>query len=86
MGTVRSRPLWNLYSPRSNVLLVCNGAEIPTEELPLQRAAATGSPVFGAFTLVLQDGTERHMIGNTPPLFGEDGKPRGAVGGFRGYH
>lgn len=60
-----------------------DGVEIPTQELPLQRAAATGSPVFGSFsTLVFEDGTERHMIGNTAPLFGEDGRPRGAVGAF----
>jgi PAS domain S-box-containing protein len=60
-----------------------DGIEIPVGELPLQRAAATGIPVIGTFsTLVLEDGTERHMIGNTAPLFDEDGKPRGAVGAF----
>jgi PAS domain S-box-containing protein len=60
-----------------------DGVEIPTDELPLQRAAATGIPVIGTFsTLLLEDGTEHHMIGNTVPLFDEDGKPRGAVGAF----
>jgi PAS domain S-box-containing protein len=60
-----------------------DGVEIPTEELPLQRAAATGRPVAEtSSTLVFEDGTERHMIGNTAPLFGEDGKPCGAVGAF----
>jgi PAS domain S-box-containing protein len=60
-----------------------DGVEIPTDELPLQRAAATGIPVLGEFsTVVLEDGTEHHMIGNTAPLFGEDGKPCGAVGAF----
>jgi PAS domain S-box-containing protein len=60
-----------------------DGVEIPTEELPLQRAAATGIPVVGAFsTVVLEDGTEHHMIGNAAPLFDDDGKPRGAVGAF----
>jgi len=60
-----------------------DGVEIPTEELPLQRAAATGIPVLGAFsTVVSEDGTEHHMIGNAAPLFDEDGKPRGAVGAF----
>jgi PAS domain S-box-containing protein len=60
-----------------------DGVEIPTEKLPLQRAAATGIPVIGEFsTLAFEDGTERHMIGNTAPLFGEDGKPCGAVGAF----
>ncbi len=60
-----------------------DGIEIPADELPLQRAAATGIPVIGTFTtLVLRDATEHHMIGNTAPLFDEDGKPRGAVGAF----
>jgi signal transduction histidine kinase len=60
-----------------------DGIEIPAGELPLQRAAATGISVTGTFsTLVLEDGTERHMIGNAAPLFDEDGKPRGAVGAF----
>jgi PAS domain S-box-containing protein len=60
-----------------------DGVEIPTGELPLQRAAATGIPVVGEYsTLVLEDGTEHHMLGNTAPLFDEDGKPRGAVGVF----
>jgi len=60
-----------------------DGVEIPVQELPLQRAAATGIPVIGTFsTLVLEDGTEHYMFGNTAPLFGEDGKPCGAVGAF----
>jgi PAS domain S-box-containing protein len=60
-----------------------DGIEIPAGELPLQQAAATGIPVIGKFsTLVLEDGTERHMFGNAAPLFDEDGKPRGAVGAF----
>src|SRR5580704_4600245 len=63
--------------------IVRDGVEIATEELPLQRAAATGMPVFGSsFTLLLKEGTEHHMIGNAVPLFGEDGKARGAIGAF----
>jgi PAS domain S-box-containing protein len=63
--------------------IVRDGVEIATEELPLQRAAATGMPVFGSsFTLLLKEATEHHMIGNAVPLFGEDGKARGAIGAF----
>jgi signal transduction histidine kinase len=63
--------------------IVRDGVEIATEELPLQRAAATGMPVFGSsFTLLLKEGAEHHMIGNAVPLFGEDGKARGAIGAF----
>ena len=63
--------------------VMSGGVEIPLEQLPLQRAAATGIPVTGAFsTLRFADGTEHHMMGNAAPLFDENGKPRGAVGAF----
>ncbi len=60
-----------------------NGREIPPEELPAQRAAATGEPVRNyEFDVVFADGTCRNMLGDAVPLFAEDGKPRGAVGAF----
>ena len=46
-----------------------DGAEIPPEEIPLQRAAATGRPVQQfEFDLVFSDGTLRHLLGNAVPL------------------
>lgn len=60
-----------------------NGQEIPATELPAQKAASTGKPIRNyEFDVVYKDGTCRNMLGDAVPLFGEDGKPRGAVGAF----
>ena len=60
-----------------------NGREIPTEELPMQKAAATGKPVMGAsFDAVCADGRVINFYGHAVPLFDEEGKPRGAIGVF----
>ncbi|WP_128693868.1 PAS domain-containing sensor histidine kinase [Methanoculleus taiwanensis] len=60
-----------------------DGAEIPPEELPVQRAAATGRPVQQfEFDLVFNDGTTRHLLGNAVPLLDESGRSHGAVGAF----
>jgi signal transduction histidine kinase/CheY-like chemotaxis protein len=56
------------------------GREIPPEELPLQKAAATGVPQRDVrLQLEFEDGTRRHLFGNTAPLLDEEGTPRGAV-------
>ena len=61
--------------------LMRDGVEVPPEQLPMQRAAATGQPVSGVpLALVFQDGTERHTVFNAVPMLGEDGKPIGVVG------
>ena len=58
-----------------------DGVEIPAEQLPMQRAAATGLPMYNMpLTMVFEDGTERHELCNAVPLLGEDGKVRGAIG------
>ena len=58
-----------------------DGIEVPAEELPMQRAAATASPVYDApCSLIFEDGTERHELFNAVPLLGEDGRPTGVVG------
>jgi PAS domain S-box-containing protein len=60
-----------------------DGREIPPEDLPAQRAAATGRPVRNyEFDIVYEDGTCRNMLGEAVPLFDEHGQPRGAVGAF----
>jgi PAS domain S-box-containing protein len=60
-----------------------NGREIPTEELPMQKAAATGKPVIGSsFDAVCMDGRIVNFYGHAVPLFDEEGKVRGAVGVF----
>ncbi len=58
-----------------------NGAEIPSDLLPMQQAAATGKAIYGCdLTLVFEDGTQRVEIANAVPLLDENGRPRGAVG------
>ncbi len=60
--------------------------ELAPEELPLQRAAASGSPVSDA-ELVLQrsDGTRLDIVANAMPLFHADGSTRGAILAFDDY-
>ena len=58
-----------------------DGIEVPAEELPMQRVAATASPVYeAAYSLIFEDGTVRHELFNAVPLLGEDGRPTGVVG------
>jgi PAS domain S-box-containing protein len=53
------------------------------EQLPLQRAAATGQPQTDvSFTFVSDDGNEYHMLGNASPLLDANGNARGAIGAF----
>jgi PAS domain S-box-containing protein len=60
-----------------------SGVELRPEQLPLQRAAATGEEIRGVEeTLAFDDGTIRHIYGNARPLFDTAGRTRGAVGAF----
>lgn len=65
---------------RPTFRILIDGVEVPTEELPIQRAAATAKEMLGiSETVVFEDGTERKLISNAVPLIGEDGRPYGAV-------
>ena len=67
----------------SNFRIVKDGRELPVNELPVQKAAATGQVVRESeVTLVFDDGTEREMLGNAAPLLNNLGVVRGAVGVF----
>jgi PAS domain S-box-containing protein len=60
-----------------------DGAEVPPDDLPIQAAARFGRDVRDfEFDLVFDDGTTRHLLGNSSPLLGADGRPRGSVGAF----
>jgi PAS domain S-box-containing protein len=60
--------------------ILAGGVEVPTEQLPIQRAAATAQQIFDVLeSLVFPDGAERSLISNAAPLIGEDGRPYGAV-------
>ena len=57
-----------------------NGRELRPEELPMQRAAATGRPVENTeMEVLLLDGRRVWIWGNATPLFAADGKVRGAI-------
>jgi signal transduction histidine kinase len=58
-----------------------DGREVAPKDLPMQVAAATGGSASGIpLTLRLADGTERSVLMNTAPLWGEDGRLRGSIG------
>jgi signal transduction histidine kinase/CheY-like chemotaxis protein len=60
-----------------------DGRKIPPEDLPMQKAARTGQPVYDyGFDLVFDDGSAQSWLGNAVPLFDESGRSRGAVGAF----
>lgn len=59
------------------------GVEIRGDDLPIQAAARFGREFRDfEFDLVFDDGTVRHLLGNSSPIRGEDGTPRGSVGAF----
>ncbi|HQR29110.1 MAG TPA: PAS domain S-box protein [Anaeromyxobacteraceae bacterium] len=59
------------------------GVEIPPEELPIQAAARFGREFRDVeIELVFDDGSVRHLLGNSSPIRGDDGRPRGSVGAF----
>jgi PAS domain S-box-containing protein len=67
----------------SNFRALKDGRELAPEELPVQRAAATGETLRDyELTLAFDDGTSRHIFGNAVPLLDEKGAVRGAVGAF----
>jgi PAS domain S-box-containing protein len=59
------------------------GRDIPPDQLPVQKAAASGEPVRDYdFDIVFEDGEVRHLFGNAAPLLDETGQPCGAVSAF----
>jgi PAS domain S-box-containing protein len=60
-----------------------DGCEYPLEELPLQRAAATGRPVQSVeVEFRFGDGRRAWLLGGAEPLFDAEGVCRGAVAAF----
>jgi PAS domain S-box-containing protein len=59
------------------------GTPIPPDDLPVQRAARTGSDVRDAeLSVVYGDGATRALFGHAVPLRDDEGRVRGAVGAF----
>ncbi len=60
-----------------------NGREVPSSELPIDKAMRLGKPVKGAeMILTFPDGTERTLYGHAAPLFDHKGQVRGGIGTF----
>lgn len=67
----------------SLVRILRQGREISPDELPVQKAAASGQEVRDQeLTLVFPDNTTRDIFGSAVPLFNEQGRTRGAIGVF----
>jgi PAS domain S-box-containing protein len=59
------------------------GREVPPEELPVQKAAASGQPVLGEdIHLMSGTGQSLKLLSYASPLFDAQGKVRGAIGAF----
>ena len=60
-----------------------DGRELRADELPMQRAAATGVTQRDVeVDIVFNDGTVLNLLENVAPLFDESGRPRGCVGAY----
>jgi len=60
-----------------------DGRELSPEELPVQRAAATGQAIRDCeLSLLFDDGSVREIFGHAVPLLDSHGAVRGAVGAF----
>jgi PAS domain S-box-containing protein len=60
-----------------------NGRELGPGELPVQKAAATGQPVYGKeLEIRFEDGSSVFTFGHAVPLFNEAHEVRGAVAAF----
>ena len=63
--------------------LLQGGRVLPADEMPVQRAIATGKPVPTAeWEVRRKDGFTAQILGSASPLFDTDGMVRGAVGAF----
>ena len=64
-------------------IVLQRGKEVAPEDLPIQRAAKSGVPVYDCeLEIRFSDGTARHIFGNAVPLLNADNQPTGAVGAF----
>ncbi|HZW90985.1 MAG TPA: ATP-binding protein [Myxococcaceae bacterium] len=68
---------------RAGFRLFRDGQEIPLEQIPIERAIATGSEVRNAeIDLVVDSEAPRHLVGSAAPLRAPGGEVTGAVAAF----
>lgn len=66
----------------SHFSVFVDGVEVPTDRLPMQRAARGEEFRNYEEELRFTDGTVTHLFGSAVPLRDPDGMPRGAIGAF----
>lgn len=67
--------------PTARFRLLRDGVEVPEDELPIQRCAATGQPVDDVeLEIERADGSVRSLLASARPLRGSDGSLRGYLG------
>jgi signal transduction histidine kinase len=68
---------------RSHARVFRAGRELQVSELPIQRAAATGTHISNEeLEIRFQDDSSRHVYGSATPLFDDAGSVRGAIGAY----
>jgi PAS domain S-box-containing protein len=73
----------NVNAEKANLEVYQEGKKLGIQELPLQRAAASGEAVGSSELLIrLPSGKSLGMLASASPLFDEHGAVRGAVGAF----
>jgi PAS domain S-box-containing protein len=82
-GTNASKSASEDERPSNFETYTATGELLPADQLPMQRAAATGKSIEGfEHELRFSDGGHKHLFGNALPLFDAAGEVRGAVGAF----
>lgn len=69
-------------TPTEHFSVFVDGAEVPPDQLPMQRAARGEEFRNYEEELRFDDGQVRHLYGNIVPLRNPDGASRGAIGAF----
>jgi len=74
----------NMYEPAMDrrFVIYIDGAEVPVEKLPLERAARGEEVRNHEEEIRFGDGDVRHLFGSAVPLRDAAGTPRGAIGAY----
>ena len=81
-GLPKDSGLSTIHKSPAKYSFMHNDRELGTEELPLQRAMLGENVTNQVMDILRPDGKVITVLSNSSPLFGGDGKPRGAVAAF----
>jgi PAS domain S-box-containing protein len=82
LGVPTGSDLSKSNPPMASFCIMQDGIELAIEDLPMQRAAQGELVTNQIMDIICPDGQAVTVLSNASPLFNEEGKPRGAVGGF----